>query len=235
MSGPPTQLPLVLDRPEWHRLDRFLPGAEGREAWERVQAVLAGQERFAFLWGESGSGKTHLLEGAARESGGTYLELNAMRREVAAAGLEPEAGLDMGMGPGLVALDGLDAIAGEDAWETAVFHLYNQINEEGGSLLAAATGNPNSLGLGREELRTRLLWGGSYPLGRLSDEERQAALRLHAEARGLALREEVGAFLLRHYSRNMHELVAALERLDTAALAERRRLTIPFVKAQLGL
>jgi DnaA family protein len=229
------QLPLVLDRPERHRLERFLPGAEGREAWDRVQAVVAGQERFAFLWGEGGSGKTHLLEGASRAAGGTYLDLGAMQREVAAAGLDPETVLGSGLGPGLVALDGLEAVAGDAAWEAAVFHLYNRINEEGGRLLAAATANPNFLGLVREELRTRLQWGGSYPLGRLSDEERQAALCLHAEARGLELRDEVAGFLLRHYSRNMHRLVAALERLDAAALAERRRLTVPFVKAQLGL
>lgn len=229
------QLPLVLDRPDRYRLERFLPGAEGREAWDRVQAVLAGRERFAFVWGEDGSGKTHLLEGASRAGEGTYLNLGAMRREVEAAGLGPETVLGPGIHAGLVALDEMEAVAGDPAWEAAVFHLYNQLNEEGGRLLAAATANPNSLGLVREELRTRLLWGGCYALGRLSDEERLAALRLHAEARGLELREEVGGFLLRHFSRNMHRLVAALERLDAATLAERRRLTIPFVKARLGL
>ncbi|HKJ87648.1 MAG TPA: DnaA regulatory inactivator Hda [Gammaproteobacteria bacterium] len=229
------QLPLVLDRPDRHRLELFEPGEAGTEAWARVQAVIRGDERFAFLWGESGSGKTHLLEGAARTAGGTYLDLASMYREVAAAGLDPERVLEPGSGSGLVALDGLEALAGDRAWEAAVFHLYNRVNEEGGRLLAAATANPNSLGLAREELRTRLHWGGSFPLGRLTDEERLVALRRHAEARGLTLRREVGRYLLRHYSRSLHRLIAALERLDAAALAERRRLTVPFVKAQLGL
>ncbi|HKJ70950.1 MAG TPA: DnaA regulatory inactivator Hda [Gammaproteobacteria bacterium] len=229
------QLPLVLDRPDRHRLELFQPGTEGREAWQRVQAVVRGEVRFAFLWGASGSGKTHLLEGAARAGGGTYWELSALRREAAAAGVSPEALLASGPGDGLTALDGLEAVAGDADWEAAVFHLYNRINEEGGRLLAAAAVNPNSLGLVREELRSRLHWGGSFPLGRLSDDERLAALRGHAEARGLDLRDEVGRFLLRYYSRSMHQLMAALERLDAAALAERRRLTVPFVKARLGL
>ncbi|MFP4560130.1 MAG: DnaA regulatory inactivator Hda [Thiohalorhabdus sp.] len=229
------QLPLVLDRPDAHRLELFEPGAECREAWSRVRAVTEGRERFAFLWGEAGSGKTHLLEGAAREAGGTYLDLASMREEVTAAGLDPEQVLDPGLGPGLVAVDGLEAVAGEDAWEQAVFHLYNQVNEEGGRLLAAARTSPGALGLCREELRTRLSWGGSYPLGRLTDAERLGALRRHAEARGLDLKAEVGGFLLRHYSRSLPALVAALERLDAAALAERRRLTVPFIKARLGL
>jgi DnaA family protein len=229
------QLPLVLDRPDRHRLELFRPGAEGAEAWQRVQALVRGDLRFAFLWGGSGSGKTHLLEGAARAAGGTYWELGAVRREAGAAGVDPETLLASGPGDGLTALDGLEAVAGDAAWEAAVFHLYNRINEEGGRLLAAAADNPNALGLVREELRSRLHWGGSFPLGRLDDAERLAALQGHAEARGLTLKDEVGTYLLRDYSRNMHQLMAALERLDTAALAERRRLTVPFVKAQLGL
>lgn len=229
------QLPLVLARPDRHRLELFRPGAGAGEAWRRVRALVAGEVRFAFLWGESGSGKTHLLEGAAREGGGAYWELAAVRGEAAAAGIAPETVLASGGGGGLVALDGLEAVAGDPAWEAAVFHLYNRINEEGGRLLAAATGNPNSLGLVREELRSRLNWGGCFPLGRLTDAERLAALQAHAEARGLTLKDEVGTFLLRRYSRSLHQLVGALERLDTAALAERRRLTVPFVKAQLGL
>lgn len=229
------QLPLVLDRPDRHRLELFQVGAEGREAWERVQALVRGDVRFAFVWGGSGAGKTHLLEGAARAGGGIYWELTALRREAAAAGVPPEALLAAGSGVGLVALDGLEAVAGDAEWEAAVFHLYNRLDEEGGRLLAAATVNPNSLGLVREELRSRLHWGGSFPLGRLSDDERLAALQGHAEARGLSLKDEVGTYLLRYYSRNMHQLMAALERLDAAALAERRRLTVPFVKAQLGL
>ncbi len=216
-------------------MDLFLPGAAGREAWERVQGWVAGELRFVFLWGETGSGKTHLLEGAVQALDGTYLDLGAMRREVAKAGLEPEAILGLGGGPRLLALDRLEDVAGDPTWEAAIFHLYNQVSEEGGRLLAAARANPSSLGLARPELRTRLDWGGSCPLGRLTDPERQAALKGHARVRGLELREEVARFLLRRYSRNMHRLVAAMERLDRAALAEGRRLTVPFVKAQLGL
>jgi DnaA family protein len=74
-----------------------------------------------------------------------------------------------------------------------------------------------------------------FPLGRLTDEECLAALQGHAAARGLELRPEVGRYLLRHYSRSMHGLIQALDELDAAALAERRRLTIPFVKDRLAL
>lgn len=229
------QLPLDLERPERHRLELFHPGAGVREAWERVLAVAEGQARFGYLWGGPGTGKTHLLEGASRTGSGIYLDLAAARSEIAEAGWEPE-GLIAALPAGaLVALDNLDAVAGDPAWETALFHLFNRLSEEGGRFLAASEANPNRLGLAREELRSRLLWGGSFRLTRLTDDERLGAIQAHAEARGLELRDAVGAFLLRHYPRNMHQLMAALERLEESARAEQRRLTLPFVKARLGL
>jgi DnaA family protein len=229
------QLPLPLALPDCHRLERFVPGAEAAEAWQRVQALRAGRERFGFLWGGEGTGKTHLLQGLAAAAGGAYLELAALQSEAQAAGVPPAQLLAGLSGAGLVALDGLEAVAGIDAWETAVFHLYNELDAEGGQLLIAARANPNSLGLLRSELRSRLHWAGVFPLGRLSDEERLAALQQQARGRGLQLKAAVGWFLLRHYSRNMHHLMAALAELDEAALAERRALTIPLVKAHLGL
>lgn len=229
------QLPLPLSLPDCHRLERFVPGIEAGEAWTRIQALRAGRERFAFLWGEAGSGKTHLLQGLAAAVSGAYLDLAALREEALTAGVPPEGLLSGLAGAGLVALDRLEAVAGEDAWEAAVFHLYNELDASGGKLVVAARANPNSLGLVRAELRSRLHWGGAFPLGRLSDEERLAALQEQAQGRGLVLKAAVGRFLLRHYSRNMHHLMAALADLDEAALAERRALTIPFAKARLGL
>lgn len=229
------QLPLPLALPDCYRLERFVPGAEAGEAWVRIQDMQAGRERFAFLWGGEGVGKTHLLRGVVAAVSGVYLDMAALREESASAGVPP-TGLLAGLGRAdLLALDRLEAVAGEDEWEAAVFHLYNDVDAGGGRLLVAARANPNSLGLVRSELRSRLHWGGAFPLGRLTDEERLKALQRQAQGRGVELKAAVGRFLLRHYSRNMHRLMSVLSELDAAALAERRAVTIPFVKARLGL
>ncbi len=229
------QLPLNLERTDRHRMELFHCGVGVEEAWAQTEAIIERRARFAFLWGESGSGKTHLLEGAAQRGFGSYLDLGAVQPEVAKVGWEPELLLDALPGDGLVALDNVAVVAGDAIWERALFQLYNRLFEEGGRLLVAAETSPYGLGLAREELRTRLLWGGSYRLGRLTDDERLMALRGHFAARGLELKETVGVFLLRHYPRNMHQLMGVVERLDLAARAEQRRLTLPFVKSQLGL
>ena len=60
------QLPLPISAAAQPSLDNYLAGANA-EALERVRALAAGQLREAilYLWGEPGSGRTHLLRAAA--------------------------------------------------------------------------------------------------------------------------------------------------------------------------
>ena len=55
-------------------------------------------------------------------------------------------------------------------------------------------------------------------------------MRLLAEERGFALGDDVLAWLLAHFSRDLGRLIALLDRLDRHSLAEHKRITIPFVR-----
>lgn len=60
------QLPLEISTAAEPSLDNYVAGANA-EALERVRALAAGRlsEAIVYLWGEPGSGRTHLLRGAA--------------------------------------------------------------------------------------------------------------------------------------------------------------------------
>jgi DnaA family protein len=85
------------------------------------------------------------------------------------------------------------------------------------------------------DLKSRLTSGATYQVHRLSDEQKINALQLRASKRGLQLTKTVGQFLLTRCSRDMPLLFSTLQKLDKASLAEKRRLTIPFVKKVLAL
>ena len=61
------QLPLEISRPAEPDFADFIAGANG-EAIARVRELAAGSlgERIVYLWGEPGSGRSHLLRAAAR-------------------------------------------------------------------------------------------------------------------------------------------------------------------------
>ena len=206
-----------------------------REAVERLQRAVQGlgsapqaPASWLYLWGEPGTGKTHLLEAACRaaqERGQSplYVPL-AEKADFTTALLE-----DVEQVP-LVCVDDVDAIAGDAAWEAALFALYEHLRAHGGMLVLAARSSPAAIGLGLADLATRLAAGLVYQLAPLADQEKIAALRLRAQRRGLEMTEEVANYLLTRFPRDLPSLFALLDRLDTTTLAAQRRLTIPFLR-----
>src|SRR4029078_5447301 len=87
--------------------------------------------------------------------------------------------------------------------------------------------------IGLPDLLSRLSWGMVFKLSPLADDEKLTVLTRRANGRGIGLPEEVAKYLLTHCPRHMATLFAALDALDKASLAAKRRLTIPFVKEVL--
>lgn len=222
------QLPLNIGLRDSATFDNFYPGPHAD-----VAGILRdAQEPIVYLWGPPGSGKSHLLQASCQrcvENGEhpVYLPLAAV------GSLDPALLEGLSHAP-LVCIDDVQAIAGDQPWETALFHLYNEVRATGGRLAAAGNASPSNLNIDLADLRSRLGWGPVFHLSLLSEEECIAALRFRAARRGLELSTEVAIYLLRRAPRDTHSLFALLERLDEGSLAAQRRLTIPFVREFLS-
>ncbi len=231
MSSMADQLTLGVQLKDNASFANFYPG-DNQEALQGLMELARQSEPgFIFLWGGEGVGKSHLLQALCHEIGGAgnavvYLPLNE------ASAIEPEvlSGLES---MSLVCLDDVDSIVGNVEWEEAIFHLYNRIQMQGGRLVITAYAPPLSLGLCLADLASRLSHGLIYHLQCLDDEQKGYALQQRATFRGFALPEEVLSYLLKRSPRNMSTLFELFDRLDQAALAAKRKLTIPFVRSFL--
>jgi DnaA family protein len=220
------QLPLGIGLRDSATFANFHPAAN-REA---LQALSRGEEQFLYLWGGAGSGKTHLLQALCQqqaEAGRGVAYLPLAEPGMAVEMLEGMEAMD------LLAVDDLDAVAGQPAWETGLFHLYNRLRDAGARLVVTASVSPAALSVELPDLASRLSWGLTLHLADNDDAAKLAILQLRAGNRGLELSEEVGNYLLKRCERDMESLIQLLERLDAASLQEKRRLTIPFVKSLL--
>jgi DnaA family protein len=197
----------------------------------RAVSLGAGGERFVYLWGGNGSGRSHLLQAvvhAAGTAGRAPIHLSA---PAAAAAIDRLGGSD------IVVLDDterLDAPA-----QRALFGLYNRIRDAGGALAAGGAAAPTAIGV-RADLATRLAWGLVYEVHALSDAEKAAAMSAHATARGFSLPPEGVEHVLRHGRRDLPFLLAFVELLDRYSLEAHRPVTLPLVRevlklAQLGV
>jgi len=203
--------------PQWEpTLDNFVIG-RNLELHAALRHALSsgGGERGIYLWGETGSGKSHLLQAVierARASG---------QLAVYGKSIVPEAAQ-------VVAVDDVESL--DAAAQINLFALYNRLRESGGMLLVSGNAAPAHLNL-RDDLRTRLGWGLVYQIHALNDEEKSQALHQHAAARGFEVPAEVTHYLLRHGRRDLPYLLGMLDELDAHCLRlKKRAASIPLLK-----
>lgn len=190
-------------------------------------------EQFTYLWGECSVGRTHLLQAAVHHAGAKgaralYLPMTNAR-DWQTNVFEDLEQLD------LVALDDIDAVLGDPAWEEALFHFYNRTLAGRCHWLIAASNPPMHLPAQLADLKSRLSASLVFQLANLADDEKISAMQLRASLRGFELPNDVGHYLLKILPRDTGHLFAFLDKLDDASLAMQRKLTIPFVKSVLAM
>jgi len=205
------QLLLDIQPPALPSLNNFVIGRNA-EALHSLQAAINetvlndDTQRFIYLWGAAGSGKTHLLTSAT--------ELARSR------------------GLNLLCADDVHQLSHEA--QISLFNRYNQLRESGGLLIASGIAAPTQMGL-RDDLATRLAWGLTYQLHPLTDDEKAQALRTHANERGMHLPDEVIDYCLRYLRRDLPNLMTVLNALDEWSLTTKKPVTVPMLKKLLQL
>lgn len=231
------QLPLALRWPSHQRLSAFVPSASA-VALDSVRTAAQGEGNAVsitslFLQGAHATGKTHLLIGACRlalesERNARYLPLALLEesRAEAIASFGAQANE-------LLAIDDVQAVAGDNDSERALFDLYNRARGAHAMLLFAAPAAPAQIGLQLPDLISRLSACTQLGLKPLDDDGRREVLRQRAQQRGLHLDDNVLDWLFARQPRDLGALMDLFERLDHAALATQRRITIPFLREML--
>lgn len=218
------QLALELASPPTPTLDNFVVG-ENAEVVAAVRALARGEggERFVYLWGGSGSGRTHLLRAVLREWHGAGRVAHLCTRD------EP---------PAAARVTATDAIAVDDVQQLSspaqieLFNIYNALRESSGLMLVAGDVPPARLAL-RADLLTRLAWGLVYEVRTLSEEDRRAAVQSYAMARGFEMPAEVTDYLLARAPRDLSSLRALVDTLDRLSLERKRAVTVPLARELL--
>jgi chromosomal replication initiation ATPase DnaA len=206
---------LVLDLPAraaFGREDFFVSPANATalaaldlDAWPGGQLVLIGPV---------GSGKTHLAHLWAHDAGAALIRADELARADIPALAARHA---------VVVEDG-EALAGDRAGQTALFHLHNLMGRSG-RLLVTAAGPVRDWGLALPDLVSRL---SAAPVARLEppDDALLSAVlvKLFAD-RQIAVQPALIGYLLARMDRSIGAARDLVARLDARALAEGRAVT----------
>lgn len=215
-----TNRQLPLDLPQLHAMGAgdFVAAPSNEAALALIEAWPDWPGRALAVHGPAGGGKTHLghvLAARARRAGRAAIYLAA-----------PAALPDLPDDPVLI----LDAPRLD---ETVFFHLINRLKNEGGDLLILARAPPARWPVTLPDLASRLKAIPAVEVAAPDDALLGAVLAKHFADRQIAVAPEVIDFLLKQIERSFAAAAEIAARLDRAALAEGRAITVPLARRVL--
>ena len=229
-SGPSSvsQIPFQFGSNQQHDLASYLQG-ENETLLQLLKSIARSENTHSlYLWGLQGTGKTHLLQAVTRQANElnlhvAYIPLKQLN-DISVEILHDLGDLD------IVCIDDLECIAGHREWQQGLTWLYNELRDNGHSLVMSANISPKNIPFEIEDLKSRLSWDQVFQIKSPSDELKIQILKQKAELRSFELSDEVIEFIIRRVDRDLNTLISILDKIDHASLAAKRKITIPFVK-----
>jgi DnaA regulatory inactivator Hda len=218
------QIPLPLPHDQSMGIDDFLVTPSNQEAVSWIEKWPEWPTHGLILTGLSGSGKTHLLNLWLEKTGGKL---------VSSAELIAQDSVTLTSATVCLALDDCDSIAAYHAAEEKLFHLFNHLKTVKGSLLLTMNKAAGQVGFLLPDLRSRLL---TLPVASLKapDDTLLAALIVKQfRDRQVTLDAGVVAYLVPRAMRDAAGIRDLVEKLDHAALAEGRKITVSLARKVL--
>lgn len=206
----------ILDFPvlHSHSTEDFVIGGCNKLAVDSVNLWPNWPAHALILAGEAASGKTHLARIFEEKTGATLIQ---------GADLKDQ---DI---PGF-----LNVVIVEDADQgvdqAALFHLFNWTRDHKGFLLITARSAPANWGIALEDLSSRLQSSPLVTLERPGEDILGAAMAKQFSDRQINVDDRVIGFLLKRIERSFAAVQSVVTRIDTLALREKSRITVPLAK-----
>jgi chromosomal replication initiator protein len=229
----------------WAELEHFVVGSANCLAHKAAHmfAERPGTYSPLFVYGPTGTGKTHLLEGICRAFRQTHPRAGAVllsAEQFTSSFLEALHGSGM---PSfrrkyrdleLLAIDDVQFFNNKRATLVELQHTIDTLLQAGKQLLFAADRAPSSLkGLG-PDLVGRLSGGMVCRVDPADYATRLGILRQWAAKLGIELDSEVEFYIASHLTNQARELIGALKKLQAASLALERPITLAFADEVLS-
>jgi len=216
MSSSPVQIPMDFGHKPAFTDEDFLVTDCNAEAHGWISRWPDWPSFALALYGPAACGKSHLAHVFAARAQGLVVPAAALTVDTVPLLADHKA----------IALE--DADQGVD--ETALFHLHNLLRETKGWLLLTGREAPARWGTKLPDLRSRLSALPVAAIGAPDDALLQALLLKLFADRQLRIGPEILTYLLPRMERSFLGVRALVERIDAAALALKRPVTIPLLR-----
>ena len=195
-----------------------------------------------FIFGGPGLGKTHLIQAtgiAIKEKFPDLVVLYVTGNEFKTQYMDAVKGnrlvdfMAFYMKIDVLLVDDIQELMGQGS-QNAFFNVFNHLHQSGKQLIFTSDRSPADLQNFEERLLSRFKWGLSVELSRPEYETRLEMLKARAFREGVAIDDEVLAFLASRIKTNFRELEGSLISLIANATLGHREITVSLAESVTG-
>ncbi len=172
--------------------------------------------------GPPSSGKSHLLGLWSNTSDAEIVSVGALQ-----AGPRPR-------GMRSVAIDNADKIAGNRSVEEAVFHLYNDLQQSGGSMLLTGRSPVARWPITLPDLATRLRAAPQVAIGAPDDDALIGVLKKHLADMQMNVTADDLRFAICHIERSFEEAARFAVFLNRVSFRDQKKVTRRYIASVMG-
>ena len=212
--------------------ENFIVGSTNKFAHAAAQAVAAnpsGAYNPLFIYGDSGLGKTHLLNAIRLEIAKNrpdfnivYVDGEAFTNEIISAiqNKKMTEFHEKYRNADVLLVDDVQFIGGKESTQEEFFHTFNTLYNDGKQIVLASDRPPKEIKSLQDRLRTRMEWGLTADIQPPDFETRVAIIRRKADLLGLDIPNDVAEFIANHLKNNIRQLEGAVKKLNAYRLLE---------------
>lgn len=225
--------------------DSFIVGASNKFAYAAANAVAndpGGKYNPLFIHGNSGLGKTHLLNAIAHQVKLIHPEANIVytRGESFTNELvkyigqkSTEAFHDKYRNADILLVDDVQFIAGKDSTQEEFFHTFNALYQAGNQIVLTSDRPPKEIALLEDRLRNRFEWGLMADIQSPDLETRMAIIKRKAEVLNFDLPDDIVQYIAEKLKNNIRQLEGAVKKMQ--AFVTMQGMPVNIMTAQTAI
>ena len=215
-----------------YTFERFIVGSSNKFAHAAALAVSqrpAAENNPLFIYGNSGLGKTHLLNAIQIEIHKNHPDYNIVYVDCEKFTNEIITAVKMATTEqfrqkyreaDVLLIDDIQFLAGKESTQEEFFHTFNTLHNAGKQIVLASDRPAKEIKSLEERLRTRFEWGLTADVQPPDFETRVAIVKRKAELLHLDLPEDVAEFIANHLKNNIRQLEGAVKKLNAYYMLE---------------
>ena len=222
--------------------ETYVVGPQNKLAYAAARAVAdKPAENFnpLFIYGDSGLGKTHIVQSIGHEVRQRHPELQVLYVSMNKFQAQFQTAYKNGEIPDFIhfyqmidvlIIDDIQELTGKTGTQNAFFNIFNHLQLAGKQLILTSDKPPVELKDIEQRLLTRFKWGLSTQLNTPDYDTKVKIIRIKAQKLGLQLTDEIVRYLADNISANVREIEGDLSALVANTVYMGKKVSLSLVK-----